>query len=140
MLNVFFVNGHSSKDFSATDAHTTHDRKKRTSEGFEVISDDEFPHSNGDTQKPRNQNQEGDERKSEEHKDFVEISDPALSNRDERDKAVNVESSQTLLEYLFSFLETKEPLNPVLSGYFNKLVVSLLKRNHKKVYSFFSRA
>jgi hypothetical protein len=39
------------------------------------------------------------------------------------------ESRYMLLDYLFKFVEsTKTPLNPVLSGYFAKLVIMLLNR------------
>lgn len=39
-----------------------------------------------------------------------------------------------LLKYLFKFVETRQyPLNPVLSGYFAKLVILLLNRKQKQV-------
>ena len=41
--------------------------------------------------------------------------------------------STSLLDYLFRFVEAEDDLNPVLCGYFNKLVNSLMKRNSKKV-------
>jgi len=47
-------------------------------------------------------------------------------------KRVSTEN-QSLLEYLFSFLDTQEALNPVLSGYFHKLVQVLFNRNSAKV-------
>jgi hypothetical protein len=43
-------------------------------------------------------------------------------------KPINPEP-KSLLEYTFSFIDTDEELNPVLSGYFFKLVVTLFKRN-----------
>jgi len=45
----------------------------------------------------------------------------------------NSKSAGTILEYLFSFLESNEELNPVLSGYFNKVVEALFRRNPEKV-------
>ena len=42
--------------------------------------------------------------------------------------------TQSLLDYLFKFVEVDGELNPVLCGYFNKLVNLLLKRNPKKVW------
>ena len=44
-------------------------------------------------------------------------------------------TASSLLDYLFRFLETQNELNPVLAGYFNKLVGVLMKRNSKKVLS-----
>lgn len=41
--------------------------------------------------------------------------------------------NEDLLSYLFSFLDTKDELNPVLAGYFNSVVLKLLKRAQKKV-------
>ncbi len=39
-----------------------------------------------------------------------------------------------LLDSLFSFIKTKEtPLNPVLSGYFSKVVSILLQKEPKKI-------
>lgn len=39
------------------------------------------------------------------------------------------ENKYMLLDYLFKFVESKKtPLNPVLSGYFAKLVIMLLNR------------
>lgn len=133
LLNAFFTSSTNARDFRGSDALLTTDSKK-TSEDFEVISDDEHGHNNG---KQKNQNSGISEGKAEEHKDFVEIIDTASGNSLEKNRISSTEANQTLLDYLFSFLETQEPLNPVLSGYFNKLVVSLLKRNHKKVLWFF---
>jgi serine/threonine-protein phosphatase 6 regulatory subunit 3 len=41
-----------------------------------------------------------------------------------------------LLEYLFSFVDSNEPLNPVLCGYFNKLVQCLFKKNSRRLIEF----
>ena len=42
-----------------------------------------------------------------------------------------------LLKYLFKFVQTRQyPLNPVLSGYFAKLVILLLNRKQKQVVPF----
>lgn len=39
-----------------------------------------------------------------------------------------------LLDYLFRFVETRQtPLNPVLSGYFSKLLILLLNRKQKQI-------
>jgi hypothetical protein len=44
------------------------------------------------------------------------------------------ELKQPLLERLFSFVRTEEkPLNPVLSGYFAKLVTLLINRKQKSL-------
>jgi hypothetical protein len=44
------------------------------------------------------------------------------------------ENRYMLLDYLFKFVEcTKTPLNPVLSGYFAKLVIMLLNRKQKQI-------
>ena len=45
-------------------------------------------------------------------------------------------SSLNLLEFLFSFIDTNELLNPVLSGYFNKLVQVLFKKNPSKLIEY----
>lgn len=42
-----------------------------------------------------------------------------------------------LLKYLFKFVETRDhPLNPVLSGYFAKLLVLLINRKQKQIVPF----
>jgi len=42
-----------------------------------------------------------------------------------------------LLKYLFRFVKTRQyPLNPVLSGYFAKLLILLLNRKQKQVVPF----
>jgi hypothetical protein len=44
------------------------------------------------------------------------------------------ENRYMLLDYLFKFVESKKtPLNPVLSGYFSKLVIMLLNRKQKQI-------
>ena len=44
--------------------------------------------------------------------------------------------SLNLLEFLFSFIDTNESLNPVLCGYFNKLVQVLYKKNPAKLIEY----
>lgn len=42
-----------------------------------------------------------------------------------------------LLKYLFRFVETQEsPINPVLAGYFAKLLVLMLNRKQKQIVPF----
>lgn len=41
-----------------------------------------------------------------------------------------------LLERLFKFIQTEEELNPVLSGYFCKLVSLLISRKQKQLFPF----
>lgn len=55
-----------------------------------------------------------------------------VENGDSATATENIQS-QSLLDYLFKFVETDEELNSVLCGYFNKLVNLLMKRNSKKV-------
>lgn len=45
----------------------------------------------------------------------------------------NLQKSQSILEYLFTFLDTDEELNSVLSGYFSKVVDALFRKNPAKV-------
>ena len=60
-------------------------------------------------------------------------SDLCIGNRSSTRKSRNSKSAGTILEYLFSFLDSDEELNPVLSGYFNKVVEALFRRNAEKV-------
>src|SRR3569623_458522 len=48
-------------------------------------------------------------------------------------KSKSATKTQSLLEYLFSFLDSDEELNPVLCGYFGKVVRALFDRNKAKV-------
>jgi hypothetical protein len=41
-----------------------------------------------------------------------------------------------LLNRLFKFIETEEPVNVVLAGYFEKLVISLRKRKEQQFVKF----
>ena len=52
---------------------------------------------------------------------------------DDDTSAVVGEEAYVLLERLFKFLESDEDLNPVLSGYFCKLVTLLINRKQKQV-------
>lgn len=54
-------------------------------------------------------------------------------SQNNREQGKNAKPQQSLLEYLFSFVETDEELNPVLAGYFNKVTVALFKRNPRRV-------
>ncbi len=54
-----------------------------------------------------------------------------------RYKGIIPPKHKTLLEYLFSLLDTDEELNPVLSGYFFTVVDALFRRNSEKVSSYF---
>jgi len=50
------------------------------------------------------------------------------------------ENQHYLLDRLFKFVRTEEkPLNPVLSGYFNKLVSLLITREQKKIVPYVFR-
>lgn len=51
----------------------------------------------------------------------------------QNDKKLSTNDPANLLEYLFEFVDSEEDLNPVLCGYFSKLVKSLIKRNPRKV-------
>jgi len=53
-----------------------------------------------------------------------------------REETKNTKPPQSLLEYLFSFVETDDELNPVLSGYVNKVVLALFKRNPRRMIEF----
>jgi hypothetical protein len=41
-----------------------------------------------------------------------------------------------LLEKAFSFLSSKDAANPVLAGYFKKLVMALFKHKPKDIYQY----
>lgn len=127
--------------------------KKESGEDFEVITGDDGHHlANGELQKEKDsskdattntmENANGVNSDNDEQKDYVEVNDSMYSSQGESfiTKTVQNNGSNTqntsqanLLEYLFAFLDTDDELNSVLCGYFNKLVVSLLRRNHKKV-------
>lgn len=52
-------------------------------------------------------------------------------------EAVEEPDKYMLLKYLFKFIETEEhPVNPVLAGYFAKLLVLLLNRKQKQIVPF----
>jgi len=53
-----------------------------------------------------------------------------------REQTKNIKPPQSLLEYLFSFVETDDELNPVLAGYVNKVVQALFKRNPRRMIEF----
>jgi len=75
----------------------------------------------------------------EEYKNRDDYLEDAGENRNStrRSRASNnSKSAGTILEYLFSFLDSNEELNPVLSGYFNKVVESLFRRNPEKMIEF----
>jgi hypothetical protein len=53
------------------------------------------------------------------------------------EKKEEVPDKYMLLKYLFKFIETREhPLNPVLSGYFAKLLILLINRKQKQIVPF----
>jgi len=75
----------------------------------------------------------------EEYKNKDDYLEDAGENRNSTRKSRasnNSKSAGTILEYLFSFLDSNEELNPVLSGYFNKVVESLFRRNPEKMIEF----
>lgn len=51
--------------------------------------------------------------------------------------ATGTEPQNYLLDHLFKFLRTEERLNPVLSGYFSKLVSTLLRSRKKEMVDYF---
>jgi len=61
----------------------------------------------------------------------------SLSNSGKFNKIKTNSKAKTLLEYLFSYLDTDEELNPVLSGYFFKVTDALFRRNPEKVLNYF---
>jgi hypothetical protein len=53
------------------------------------------------------------------------------------DEPVAEPDKYMLLKYLFRFVQTKDvPLNPVLAGYFSKLLILLLNRKMKQIVPF----
>lgn len=60
---------------------------------------------------------------------LVDTNPVHFGNEPEDEDMIDNEKKQPLLERLFSFVRSKEkPLNPVLSGYFAKLVTLLINR------------
>ena len=51
----------------------------------------------------------------------------------DKSRGLSLQKGQSILEYLFTFLDTDEELNPVLSGYFSKVVDALFRKNPTKV-------
>jgi len=58
---------------------------------------------------------------------------PVNENKSVKEEIKTPKGHKSLLEHLFSFVETDQELNPVLAGYFNKVVQVLLKRNPRRV-------
>ena len=79
----------------------------------------------------------GSEERNEENKSVNEQSERIFQDSEYENNhsspATEIIKPQSLLDYLFKFVETDSELNSVLCGYFNKLVSLLMKRNPKKV-------
>jgi hypothetical protein len=67
----------------------------------------------------------------------VPVEEEKVSNNitePEDEESTTKKSKYMLLDRLFSFLRTEEkPLNPVLSGYFAKLVTLFINRKQKQI-------
>jgi len=62
----------------------------------------------------------------------VILSNDTKSSTENKDLKTS-KGQRSLLDHLFTFLDTDQELNPVLTGYFNKVVQVLLKRNPRRV-------
>ena len=64
-----------------------------------------------------------------------------IEPEDEESTITSKQSKFLLLDKLFSFLRTDEkPLNPVLSGYFSKLVTLFINRKQKQILPYVFQA
>jgi len=65
----------------------------------------------------------------------TEKEEPTIHEPEDEESTIQTKKSQfILLDRLFSFLRTDEkPLNPVLAGYFSKLVTLFINRKQKMI-------
>lgn len=64
---------------------------------------------------------------AEAEKETIEDEPSSPTNTVSTESATQIENKYELLDEAFRFLQTEEELNPLLCGYFNKLVTGLLK-------------
>ena len=69
----------------------------------------------------------------------VRLDIPEANNTDASSVTTCTEPQNYLLDHLFKFLRTEERLNPVLSGYFSKLVSSLLRSRKKEMVDYINK-
>lgn len=78
-----------------------------------------------------------DEPKADEIKVEIKVDNETTAVTEETEVPVAEPDKYMLLKYLFRFVETRDvPLNPVLAGYFAKLLILLLNRKQKQIVPF----
>ncbi len=115
-------------------------KKKQNNDDYEVIlSNNEHDSTNKEESKTETEAQKTEESENKEPIEFPEGAGMRDSLREKSSLKSNIKRKSTesisLLDHLFLFLNTDEILNPVLCGYFNKLVQVLFKKNSSKVKS-----
>lgn len=101
----------------------------------EIHDDYEVVLSSESTESTDLENKISSEFKKQEHEDYVEVSEAIPKSDMKRKDLLSKKKLETmsLMDYLFAFIHLNDQLNPVLSGYFSKLVLTLFKRNSTKV-------
>jgi hypothetical protein len=101
----------------------------------EISDDYELVLSNESTDSADQENKIASEFKKQEHEDYVEVSEamPKVDFKRREPQIKKKMETMSLMDYLFAFIHVNDQLNPVLSGYFSKLVLALFKKNSTKV-------
>lgn len=115
--------------------------EKKAEENLEENSEEKKSEENSEEKKSEeNPEEKNSEENPEEKKDSEnpeeKIEEESKKNSEEQIPEEIDGQKIELLDYLLNFLDTEEPLNHVLAGYFSKFFIQLLNKNQKVILSY----